>query len=86
MSQNTVHFICSSQSETDIDVNINIDYKVDLDVDGAREFNLTYTKDDLPQPSSSSVNCKLKIDKFIEDVNGISMQTSFHQDYNFTVQ
>ena len=86
VSQNTVHFICSSQSETDIDVNINIDYKVDLDVDGAREFNLTYTKDDLPQPSSSSVNCKLKIDKFIEDVNGISMQTSFHQDYNFTVQ
>jgi len=86
VSQNTVHFICSSQSETDIDVNINIDYKVDLDVDGARDFNLTYTKDDLPQPSSSGLDCKLKIDKFIEDVNGISMQTSFYQDYNFTVQ
>ena len=29
---------------------------------------------------------KMKIDKFIEDVNGISMQTSFLQDYNFTAQ
>lgn len=85
VNQSSIVFICSSQSVKDRDVPIEIDYKVDLAVDGIKDFNLTYTQADLPQPTND-VDCQLKISKFIEDVNSVSMQTSEYKDFNFSVQ
>jgi len=85
VNQNSIALICSSQSEKDKDMLIDIDFEQNFDVDGVSDFNLTYTQATLPQPTNN-IDCKLKISKFIEDVNGVSMQSSYKKDFNFSVQ
>jgi len=85
VNNNSVLFVCSSQSEKNIDVPIIIDFKINMNTDGVQDFNLTYSKAILPQPTND-VDCQLKISKFVEDTNGVSMHSRFLDDFNFTVQ
>ena len=85
VNNNSVLLVCSSQSEKNIDVPITIDFKINMNTDGVKDFNLTYSKAILPQPTND-VDCQLKISKFVEDTNGVSMHTRFLDDFNFTVQ
>lgn len=84
VDRNTVIFVCSSQSATKQDIIGEVDYVTDLTVDGSKDFSFTYLKANLPTPTSD-LDCTFKISKFIEDIDGSSMQDSFLKEFNLTV-